>query len=110
MDHDFSMRCRTFYPFHDTEAGPETAKLGPSHQRTAKAVRIMIKPARRSDMFDIPDDFEHSHIWRFGWIKAQAGLVKLEVRGSVKADVALTLAVAAYNLIRIPELLTPTTP
>jgi IS5 family transposase len=41
----------------------------------------------------------------FGWIKAQAGLTKLKVRGRAKADAVFTLAVAAYNLIRIPKLL-----
>jgi transposase len=41
----------------------------------------------------------------FGWIKAQAGLAKLKVRGCAKAEAVFTFAVAAYNLIRIPKLL-----
>jgi transposase len=41
----------------------------------------------------------------FGWIKAQAGLAKIKVRGRAKAEAVFTFAVAAYNLIRIPKLL-----
>jgi transposase len=41
----------------------------------------------------------------FGWIKAQAGLAKLKVRGCAKANAVFIFAVAAYNLIRIPKLL-----
>ena len=41
----------------------------------------------------------------FGWIKTQAGLAKVKVRGCAKADAVFTFAVAAYNLIRIPKLL-----
>jgi transposase len=41
----------------------------------------------------------------FGWIKAQAGLGKVKVRGRAKAEAVFTFAVAAYNLIRIPKLL-----
>lgn len=44
----------------------------------------------------------------FGWIKAQAGLVQLKLRGCAKAEAAFTFAVVAYDLIRIPKLL-PTT-
>jgi transposase len=42
----------------------------------------------------------------FGWIKAQAGLVQVKVRGCAKVEAVFTFAVAAYNLIRIPKLLT----
>jgi transposase len=41
----------------------------------------------------------------FGWIKAQAGLAKVKVRGQRKAEAVFTFAVAAYNLVRIPRLL-----
>jgi transposase len=41
----------------------------------------------------------------FGWIKAQAGLAKLKVRGRQKAEAVFTFAIAAYNLIRLPKLL-----
>jgi transposase len=41
----------------------------------------------------------------FGWIKAQAGLAKIKVRGCAKAEAVFTFAVVAYNLIRIPKLL-----
>jgi len=41
----------------------------------------------------------------FGWIKAQAGLAKVKLRGRAKAEAVFTFAVAAYNLIRIPKLL-----
>jgi transposase len=43
----------------------------------------------------------------FGWIKTQAGLAKVKVRGRRKAEAVFTLAVAAYNLIRLPKLLAP---
>lgn len=41
----------------------------------------------------------------FGWIKAQAGLGKVKVRGRAKAEAVFTFATAAYNLVRIPKLL-----
>lgn len=44
----------------------------------------------------------------FGWIKTQAGLAKVKVRGCAKAEAVFTFAVAAYNLIRIPRLLAAT--
>ena len=44
----------------------------------------------------------------FGWVKVQAGLAKLKVRGCAKAQAVFTFAVVAYNLVRIPKLLVPT--
>lgn len=41
----------------------------------------------------------------FGWIKSAAGLAKIKRRGQPKVDAAFTLALAAYNLIRLPKLL-----
>ena len=41
----------------------------------------------------------------FGWIKSQAGLAKVKLRGRLRVDAAFTLALAAYNLIRLPKLL-----
>lgn len=41
----------------------------------------------------------------FGWIKAQAGLTKVKVRGLAKVEAAFTFTVVAYNLIRIRKLL-----
>jgi len=41
----------------------------------------------------------------FGWIKSQAGLAKVKFRGRARVDAAFTLALAAYNLIRLPKLL-----
>jgi transposase len=41
----------------------------------------------------------------FGWIKTQAGLAQLKVRGCPKAEAVFTFAVAAYNLVRLPKLL-----
>jgi transposase len=41
----------------------------------------------------------------FGWIKAQAGLAKVKLRGRPKVEAVFTFTVAAYNLIRIPKLL-----
>lgn len=41
----------------------------------------------------------------FGWIKSSAGLTKTKLRGRDRVDAAFTLALAAYNLIRLPKLL-----
>ena len=41
----------------------------------------------------------------FGWVKAQAGLRKVKVRGREKAEAVFTFAIAAYNLVRLPKLL-----
>jgi transposase len=41
----------------------------------------------------------------FGWIKSSARLAKLKLRGRARVDAAFTLALAAYNLIRLPKLL-----
>lgn len=44
----------------------------------------------------------------FGWVKMTAGLAQLKVRGLDKVKAAFTLALAAYNIIRLPKLLGPT--
>lgn len=41
----------------------------------------------------------------FGWAKTVAGLRKLRHRGLPKVDWQFTLAMAAYNLVRLPRLL-----
>jgi hypothetical protein len=41
----------------------------------------------------------------FGWIKASAGLAKVKLRGRARVDGVFTMALAAYNLIRLPKLL-----
>ena len=41
----------------------------------------------------------------FGWIKAQAGMAKVKLRGRAKAEALFTFAAAAYNLVRIPKLM-----
>jgi transposase len=41
----------------------------------------------------------------FGWIKSTAGLAKVKLRGRARVDSAFTLALAAYNLVRLPKLL-----
>jgi len=41
----------------------------------------------------------------FGWTKGPAGLAKVKLRGQAKVDAVFTLALAAYNLIRLPKLL-----
>jgi transposase len=41
----------------------------------------------------------------FGWIKGSAGLAKVKLRGRDRVDAAFTLALTAYNLIRLPKLL-----
>ncbi len=41
----------------------------------------------------------------FGWAKTQAGQAKTRVRGRRRVEASFTLALAAYNLIRLPKLL-----
>jgi transposase len=41
----------------------------------------------------------------FGWIKSSAGLAKVKLRGRDRVNATFTLALAAYNLIRLPKLL-----
>jgi hypothetical protein len=41
----------------------------------------------------------------FGWIKSSAGLAKVKLRGRDRVDAVFILALAAYNLIRLPKLL-----
>lgn len=41
----------------------------------------------------------------FGWIKSSAGLTKVKLRGRDRVDAAFTMALAAYNLVRLPKLL-----
>jgi len=41
----------------------------------------------------------------FGWGKSAAGLAKVKLRGLRKVAAAFTLAMAAYNLVRLPKLL-----
>ena len=46
----------------------------------------------------------------FGWAKTQAGLSKTKFRGKRRVDASFTLALAAYNLIRLPRLLAEVPP
>ncbi|MDE2631417.1 MAG: IS5 family transposase [Alphaproteobacteria bacterium] len=41
----------------------------------------------------------------FGWTKGSAGLAKVKLRGRARVDAVFTMALAAYNLIRLPKLL-----
>ena len=41
----------------------------------------------------------------FGWIKSSAGLAKVKLRGRERVNASFILALAAYNLIRLPKLL-----
>jgi transposase len=41
----------------------------------------------------------------FGWAKSAAGLAKVKLRGRARVETVFTLALAAYNLIRLPRLL-----
>jgi hypothetical protein len=42
----------------------------------------------------------------FGWIKTLAGQEKIRFRGVSRVGFAFTFAAAAYNLMRLPKLLT----
>jgi transposase len=41
----------------------------------------------------------------FGWAKTQAGLARTRFRGRRRVEASFTLALAAYNLIRLPKLM-----
>ncbi len=41
----------------------------------------------------------------FGWTKGSAGLAKVKLRGRARVDAVFTMALVAYNLIRLPKLL-----
>jgi hypothetical protein len=41
----------------------------------------------------------------FGWAKTIGGIAKVKVRGLAKVKAVFTFAIAAYNLIRIPNLI-----
>ena len=44
----------------------------------------------------------------FGWTKTVGGLVQVKVRGLAKVRAVFVFAMAAYNLVRLPKLMTPT--
>jgi hypothetical protein len=41
----------------------------------------------------------------FAWAKGQAGQVKTKFRGQRQVEASFTLAIAAFNLVRLPKLL-----
>jgi hypothetical protein len=41
----------------------------------------------------------------FGWGKGSGSLARIKLRGRAKVDAVFTLALAAYNLFRLPKLL-----
>jgi transposase len=43
----------------------------------------------------------------FGWVKKPGGLTKAKVRGCPKVEAVFTFTVIAYNLVRLPKLITP---
>jgi transposase len=46
----------------------------------------------------------------FGWVKVQGGQDKTKFRGRRRVDASFTLALAAYNLVRLPKLLAEAPP
>ena len=46
----------------------------------------------------------------FGWVKVPGGQAKTKFRGQRRVEASFTLALAAYNLIRLPRLLTEMAP
>ena len=41
----------------------------------------------------------------FDWIKTSSGIAKIKLRGRARVNATFTMALAAYNLIRLPKLL-----
>ena len=46
----------------------------------------------------------------FGWVKEIAGLAQVKLRGLARVDCAFVLSLAAYNLVRLPKLLSEASP
>ena len=44
----------------------------------------------------------------FGWTKTVGGLAQVKVRGLDRVRAVFVLAMAAYNIVRLPKLLAPT--
>ena len=63
-------------------------------KRTSRHARFTISQRCRKRIEEI-----------FGWVKKPGGLAKTMLRGRPKAEAAFTFTVFAYNLIRIPKLL-----
>ena len=61
---------------------------------------------RRRDLLKAAITFDKFHEEVFGWIKTAAGQRKTRYRGTQRVGLAFTFAAAAYNLIRMPNLLT----
>jgi hypothetical protein len=59
----------------------------------------------RHDGYDISQRCRKRIEEVFGWIKSSAGLAKVKLRGRDRVDAIFILALAAYNLIRLPKLL-----
>jgi hypothetical protein len=55
-----------------------------------------------------PREF-YSGVDTFAWVKTIAGCAKVKVRGLARVRHHFTLAMAAYNLIRMPRLLAEAT-
>ena len=88
---------------------------------TCKSFRVTPHVARNTSgrRSNIPDEVAESNGYDisqrsrkrieevFGWVKTIAGQEKTRHRGLARVDWQFTLALAAYNLIRIPKLMTP---
>jgi hypothetical protein len=59
----------------------------------------------RHDGYDISQRCRKRIEEVFGWIKSSACLAKVKLRGRDRVDAVFVLALAAYNLIRLPKLL-----
>lgn len=78
------------------------SKLGKSRktaidQRTTRHPGYAISARKRKRIEEI-----------FGWAKCSAGFAKVKLRGKQKVASLFTMAICAYNLIRIPKILTQT--
>ncbi len=84
---------------------PHIAVNGTVSKRGVVRKTAIDEATRSSDGYTISQRCRKRIAEIFGWIKAAAGLASVKVRGKPKVNATFTLAVAAYNLIRIPKLL-----
>ncbi|MDT7953979.1 MAG: IS5 family transposase [Acetobacteraceae bacterium] len=81
------------------------------HRRPDGSLRptAMAKTTLRSPAYGLSQRARKRIEEIFGWMKSSAGLAKVKLRGRARVDAAFTLALAAYNLVRLPKLLEPAT-
>lgn len=103
---------------YDAEAFVETLKtrkivphiaINGTVSKTGKVRKTAVPEAiAKSDGYAISQRCRKRIEEIFGWGKTTGGLHQLKVRGLAKVKTVFTLAIAAYNIVRLPKLLAAT--